>query len=438
MEHVDAILWHKVGLADFKGIHSINRNGKGSSQTYFQAAGYDKNDLSTMLKYATNKIDTGKKWDTGDPKIKYVIDAIALGTTKSKAIEFDPRGGSKTTRKEYKISKQTLKDRHPAWHPNAGFPELPKQVDSGGKVKYVFDEAIHSSLFENLRIFLIRTYAETGEHKYYATFVDSASIPGTWPTGIGLECIFNGTNKQKKAGILFFDDCYIRFNNNKDAPFSVGSAADKDIGNVELPVEIDKTPEDAVEYATKEIKQFDVVDISAVTLTPVSVSVASKKARNFSAKDMQTSPVKKGKKFDYVVRQKNLKKIGDLGERLAIEAEKRRLNKEGRPDLSALVEHVSETQGDGLGYDIKSFEHCEDGTYRPKYIEVKATTGGKNKPFDITENEVEVSAELGEQYSIYRFFGLHNQATAVKYYEIRGSVADHFELKPTAYKAYLK
>ena len=49
MEHVDAILWHKVGLADFKGIHSINRNGKGSSQTYFQAAGYDKNDLSTML-----------------------------------------------------------------------------------------------------------------------------------------------------------------------------------------------------------------------------------------------------------------------------------------------------------------------------------------------------------------------------------------------------
>lgn len=80
MEHVDAILWHKVGLADFKGIHSINRNGKGSSQTYFQAAGYDKNDLSTMLKYATNKIDTGKKWDTGDPKIKYVIDAIAFPT----------------------------------------------------------------------------------------------------------------------------------------------------------------------------------------------------------------------------------------------------------------------------------------------------------------------------------------------------------------------
>lgn len=68
MEHVDAILWHKVGLADFKGIHSINRNGKGSSQTYFQAAGYDKNDLSAMLKYAANKIDTGKNGIRATPK----------------------------------------------------------------------------------------------------------------------------------------------------------------------------------------------------------------------------------------------------------------------------------------------------------------------------------------------------------------------------------
>lgn len=438
MQHVDAILWHKVGLADFKGIHLINKNGGGSSQTYFQAAGYDKDDLSAMLKYATDRIDTGKRWDTGDPKIKYIIDAISLGTTESKEIEFDPRGGSKTTRKEYKISKQTLKDRHPAWHPNAGFPELPKRVDSSGKTKYVFDETIHSSLFENLRIFLIRTHTETGAHKYYASFVDSASLPSTWPTGIGLERIFNGTNKEKKAGILFFNDCYIRFHNNKEAPFSVGSAADTDIANIELPVEIDKTPEDAIEYATKEIKQFDVVDISTVTLTPVSIPVALPKAGNSSAKATPTLSAKKAKKVNYFVRQKNLKKVGDLGEKLAIEVEKRRLNGEGRPDLSALVEHVSETQGDGLGYDIKSFERCEDGTYRAKYIEVKSTTGGKSKPFDISENEVEVSAELGNQYSIYRFFGLHNQITAAKFYEIRGAVTDHFELKPTAYKAYLK
>lgn len=438
MEHVDAILWHKVGRADFKGIHSINKNDGGSSQTYFQAAGYSKEDLSAFFQYATEKIDTGKEWSAGDPKIKYIIDAIALDTNKTQKIEFDPRGGNKTKRKEYKISKQTLKDRHPAWHPQAGFPELPKQLDSDGKMKYVFDERVHAALYENLIIFLIRTHTETGVHKYYASFVDSPSMPNTWPTGIGMECIFSGTSKQKSAGILFFNDFYIRFKNNKNSPFSVGSAADKDIGNVDLPVEIDTTSEDAVEYATKEIKQFDVADISAVTLTLVSIPTAAPKTNKPSVRGQQPMATRKGKKVNYVVRQKNLKKIGDLGEKLAIEAEKRRLSDERRPDLSALVEHVSETQGDGLGYDIKSFERCEDGTYRSKYIEVKATTGGKGKPFDISENEVEVSAELGEQYSIYRFFGLHNQTTAVKFYEIRGSVADHFDLKPTAYKAYLK
>ena len=438
MQHVEAILWHKVGLSDFKGIHSINKKDDGSSQTYFQAAGYSKEDLSALFQYATDSIDTGKEWAAGDPKMKFIVDAIALGTTNSKKLEFDPRGGNKTRRKEYKISKQTTKDRHPAWQPSAGFPELPTQVDSEGKKKYYFDEAIHSSLFKDLRIYVIRTCSESGERKYYASFTNSDSIPITWPAGIGLECIFSGTKKQQQAGILFFCDSYVRFSNDKNAPFSVGSAADQDIGNVDLPREIDETSEDAVEYATKEIKHFDVADISAVNIDPVPAPAAPKKSNKTTPKGTASASSKKAKKVNYVVRQKNLKKIGDLGEKLAVEAEKRRLRNEGRTDLADQVEHVSVTQGDGLGYDIKSFERCKDGSYRPKYIEVKATTGGKNKPFDISENEVEVSAEFGDQYSIYRFFGLHNQTTDVKFYEIRGSVRDRFTLTPTAYKAYLK
>ena len=44
----------------------------------------------------------------------------------------------------------------------------------------------------------------------------------------------------------------------------------------------------------------------------------------------------------------------------------------GRPDLAEKVIHVSQIEGDGAGYDIKSFH--EDGTV--KYIEVKTTRGG--------------------------------------------------------------
>ena len=438
MQHVEAILWHKVGLSDFKGIHSINKKDDGSSQTYFQAAGYSKEDLSLLFQYATEGINTGKEWAAGDSKMKYIVDAIALGTTKSKRLEFDPRGGNKTKRKEYKISKQTMTDRHPAWQPSAGFPELPMQADSEGKMKYIFDEAVHTALFKDLRIYVIRTCSESGERKYYAMFTNSESIPATWPMGIGLECIFSGTKKQQQAGILFFNDCYVRFSNDKNAPFSVGSAADQDIGNVDLPKEIDETAEDAVEYATKEIKHFDVVDISTVNIDSVDAPVTPRKGSKTTSQGATSASSRKAKKVNYVVRQKNLKKIGDLGEKLAVENEKRRLRNEGRTDLADQVEHVSVTQGDGLGYDIKSFERCEDGSYWPKYIEVKATTGGKNKPFDISENEVEVSSELGDRYSIYRFFGLHNQTTDVKFYEIRGSVRDHFNLTPTSYKAYLK
>ena len=97
MQHVEAILWHKVGLSDFKGIHSINKKDDGSSQTYFQAAGYSKEELSLLFQYATDRINTGKEWAAGDPKMKFIVDAIALGTTKSKRLEFDPRGGNKTT-----------------------------------------------------------------------------------------------------------------------------------------------------------------------------------------------------------------------------------------------------------------------------------------------------------------------------------------------------
>lgn len=436
LRHVDAILWHKVGLSDFKGIHEINKNRGGSSQTYFQAAGYSKEDLDEFFRYSDEALDTDKKWPSGDPKKKYIISATAIGTRKTKTIEFDPRGGKKTTRTDYKISKQTPKDRHPAWRPEAGFPELPMQKASDGTKKYIFDESSHATLYKNLRIFVIRTRAETGEHKYFAAFTDTEILPIAWPANIGLERIFNAS-KQHINGILFLKDSTIRFSNSKDCPFSIGSAADKEIGAVELPEDIDEISEDAVEFALSAIKEFDVSDLSKVSISTVDRPVSN--VRKSRHNDKENSPRSRiGKKTDYGTRQKNLKKIGDLGEKLAVEYEKRRLNSEGRSDLAELVQHIPPTQGDGLGYDILSFEKMDSGEYGEKYIEVKATTGGITKPFDITANEVEVSAEKGKQYVIYRFYSLHNEMKEAKFYEVRGAVREHFSLEPTAYRAQIK
>jgi hypothetical protein len=62
---------------------------------------------------------------------------------------------------------------------------------------------------------------------------------------------------------------------------------------------------------------------------------------------------------------------------LVVEHEREQLKMLGRGDLAEKVKHVAIEEGDGAGYDVKSF--FVDG--RPKYIEVKTTAGPKTADF---------------------------------------------------------
>jgi hypothetical protein len=57
--------------------------------------------------------------------------------------------------------------------------------------------------------------------------------------------------------------------------------------------------------------------------------------------------------------------------------ERERLDSAGRSDLASKALHIAELEGDGAGYDVRSFEL--DGT--PRFIEVKTTRGGKQEDF---------------------------------------------------------
>jgi hypothetical protein len=70
--------------------------------------------------------------------------------------------------------------------------------------------------------------------------------------------------------------------------------------------------------------------------------------------------------------------LGDAGELLVLEREKRRLVAAGRTDLAAAVLHTATVEGDGAGFDIRSF--FLDG--RPRFIEVKTTTGPKDTDYN--------------------------------------------------------
>lgn len=423
MEYVNAILYHKIQDSDFTNMYGVKKPTTGGGQTYIQAAGYVQAELDAMFDSADIITNTIEYWDDEKklPRKNYVFQAIAIGSDLSAEIELAPRIG----RKDYRICRQNMKYRHPAWSPSQGFPEPQKDASATASdciFKYQKD---YPGIIDNLYIFILKTTTDTNDCRYYASFINAPNIPEKWPLGVGLEQIFR---KQSRQGILFFDDQYIRFENSKDCPFASGCAADSDIENAALPNDLSVIEDDAVEFAKKAIK----MDIDYNNLSFQQIEVPTIKRKPKSASSSRTS-----KDNDFGRRNKNKKTIGDIGENIVMVLERERLVKLGRPDLAAQIEHVSKTKGDGLGYDIISFDNFDD-TFEKIYIEVKTTTGNKNKPFDISLNEVEVSEELSDHFCIYRLFNIHQNITSVPYYVLRGAVKDNFLLEPTNFRAYPK
>jgi hypothetical protein len=106
------------------------------------------------------------------------------------------------------------------------------------------------------------------------------------------------------------------------------------------------------------------------------------------------------RKRDYLQREQENSSVGEAGEKLVFESEKRRLIKEKCPKLAEKVEWISKDKGDGAGYDILSWQ--KDG--REKYIEVKTTKLGLESPFYFSEVENDFSKEFSNAFFLYRVF----------------------------------
>ena len=132
---------------------------------------------------------------------------------------------------------------------------------------------------------------------------------------------------------------------------------------------------------------------------------------------------------NYAEREHKNRKLGELGEAFVIEYERYRLNKSGRPDLAKEVEWSSDERGDGLGYDVRSFNPRQD---EELFIEVKTTISGKDQPFFISENEVAFSKERADQFSLYRVYGFRKSP---RIFRLEGEVNQHVRLQPQIYKA---
>lgn len=120
--------------------------------------------------------------------------------------------------------------------------------------------------------------------------------------------------------------------------------------------------------------------------------------------------------------------LGRLGELLALDFEEARLRAAGKPKLANRLEHVSQSKGDGLGYDILSFEPSG----KEKFIEVKTTRWPKYSPFFVSANEVLFSGEQREQFYLYRIFSFTKKPGL---FQLPGALADSCTLDPVVYRA---
>ena len=114
-----------------------------------------------------------------------------------------------------------------------------------------------------------------------------------------------------------------------------------------------------------------------------------------------------------------------------LDLEREKLDRHGRRGLADRVPWAAVVRGDGLGYDIDSFEVGGDELK----VEVKTTNFGPRTPFYITRWEVQVSRESSREYALYRVFDFHRDP---RMFILRGSVEDNApSLEPKVFFGYL-
>jgi Domain of unknown function (DUF3883) len=137
-----------------------------------------------------------------------------------------------------------------------------------------------------------------------------------------------------------------------------------------------------------------------------------------------------GRHIDYGKLQEENRRVGALGEGLAVEYERKRLRDAGRHDLADTVQWVARDIGDGLGYDVQSFELSG----QILYIEVKATGLAAETPFYFSSAELDFARRHPRSYALYRVSRVDDSP---QFFVLRGRDVTSLEMVAVTYQARL-
>lgn len=127
-------------------------------------------------------------------------------------------------------------------------------------------------------------------------------------------------------------------------------------------------------------------------------------------------------KTDYEKLNQYKNKIGKMGEVLIYNEEVKKLSS---LNIGKKPEHVSVTKGDGLGYDILSYDANGDELF----IEVKTTKTNKSDGFYLSSNELKTAEDNQAKYKIYRVFNLDTTNKTYDVQIIEGNISKMYDLK---------
>jgi hypothetical protein len=134
------------------------------------------------------------------------------------------------------------------------------------------------------------------------------------------------------------------------------------------------------------------------------------------------------RKFDPADRDDRNRALGLSGEETILLFERKRLTDAGMPELAGKIRWVSQEDGDGAGYDIRSF----DFSGYERLLEVKTTRGYQKTPFYLSRNELEFSEERPDAFRIVR---LYDFARVPRAFELSPPLNKVVRIRPESYKA---
>jgi Domain of unknown function (DUF3883) len=174
-----------------------------------------------------------------------------------------------------------------------------------------------------------------------------------------------------------------------------------------------------------------VTHISSPDLNKIIVDPPEQKIAAASRTEDKPWLSRRGQRIDFAEKDAANRKLGKLAEEFVYALERHRLNVAGRDDLASRVQWVAQTIGDGLGFDILSFDDADDSE---RMLEVKATGLGKFFPFYVTANEVRCSDDVPNQYHLFRVFDMGREP---RIYILHGSLKILCQLEPVLFRAVI-